>query len=68
MNEMLCREVSNEEIKIALDGIGDLKAPGADGMPTLFYKQYWHIVGNDIIREVKKILLGGAVPRGGMIQ
>lgn len=31
---------TDEEIKEALEGICDLKASGADGMPTLFYKKY----------------------------
>jgi hypothetical protein len=36
MNEMLMKEYSDEEIKQALDNMGDLKAPGVDGMPALF--------------------------------
>lgn len=63
-NRTLCKEVTSEEIKEALDGIGDLKAPGSDGMPALFYKQFWHIVGDDIIREVKAFLEGGDMPSG----
>jgi len=38
MNEQLCRPFSAEEVKSALDSIGDLKAPGPDGMPSIFYK------------------------------
>lgn len=41
MNQALTREFTDAEIKQALDSIGDLKAPGEDGMPALFYKQYW---------------------------
>jgi hypothetical protein len=37
----LAAEFTREEIKAALDRIGDLKAPGADGMPTIFYKHFW---------------------------
>lgn len=40
MNEGLLREFTDEEIKQGLDGIGDLKAPGQDGMPALFYKNF----------------------------
>lgn len=36
------------------------KEPGADGMSTLFYKKYWHIVGNDVISYVLNILNNGA--------
>lgn len=38
------------EVKVGLDAIGDLKAPGADGMTLLFYKKYCDIVGADIAR------------------
>lgn len=35
-----------EEIRRrALELIHPLKAPGPDGMPCLFYKHYWDIVG-----------------------
>ena len=44
--------------------MGDLKAPGVDGMPVLFYKQFWDIVGVDVTREVKKLLSGGAMLEG----
>ena len=42
MNNFLLKEYTVEEIKQNLDDIGDLKAPGADGMPTIFYKHFWH--------------------------
>jgi len=44
--------------------MGDLKAPGVEGMPTLFYKQYWEIIGADVTQEVKQVLSGGAMPKG----
>jgi hypothetical protein len=44
MNEFLVRPFT-KEVKQGLDAIGDLKAPGADGMPSLFYKKHWDIVG-----------------------
>ena len=40
MNEVLAAEFKREEVKLALDSIGDLKAPGADGMPAVFYKRF----------------------------
>jgi hypothetical protein len=36
----LRKEFSDEEIKLALDSIGNLKAPGDDGMPAVFYKNF----------------------------
>ena len=46
MNDLLLGEFTPEEVKAALDAIGDLKAPGPDGMPPVFVKKYWDIVGD----------------------
>lgn len=46
MNDLLLGEFTPEEVKAALDAIGDLKAPGPDGMPPIFFKKYWDIVGD----------------------
>jgi hypothetical protein len=64
MNEILCAEFTADEIKKALDSIGDLKAPGADGMLALFYKKYWHLVGDKVVHEVLHVLQGGCIPDG----
>jgi hypothetical protein len=64
MNEILLAEYSNEKIKKALNGMGDLKALGSDGMSSLFYKKLWGITGDDVVREVKSLLNGGAMPEG----
>jgi len=62
MNENLMREFSHEEVKSALDSICDLKAPGPDGMPGLFYKSFWDTVGEQVSEEVLAVLNGGAMP------
>ena len=67
MNEMLLKPFLEEEVKAGLDAIGDLKAPGADGMTSLFYKRHWEIVGADIVREVLQFLNGGQCQKHGMI-
>lgn len=36
------------------------KAPGSDGMPALFYKKFWNVVGCDVIDYVLNILNNGA--------
>ena len=48
-----------EEIK--QDDISDLKAPDAVGMPAVFYKQFWTIVGHDVVSVVMNFLNGGAM-------
>jgi hypothetical protein len=63
MNAALLRPFSPEEVKCGLDAIGDLKAPGADGMTSLFYKKYWSTVGEDITKEVLYFLNGGDLPK-----
>jgi hypothetical protein len=45
---VLCRDISNEEIGAALQGIGNDKAPGMDGFNSFFFKKNWDIVGNDV--------------------
>jgi hypothetical protein len=64
MNTSLTREFSVEEVKEALDSIGDLKEPGPDGMPAIFYKKFWHLVGPKIQEEVIEVLNGGQMPTG----
>jgi hypothetical protein len=40
MNDELNKPYTAEEVKEALFSIGDLKAPGPDGMAAIFYKKY----------------------------
>ena len=64
MNEFLTAEFTADEVKIALDSMGDLKAPGMDGLPAVFYKHYWHLVGDTVVHEVLHVLRGGRMPEG----
>ena len=56
------------EVKLALDAIGDLKAPGPDGMTTIFYKKFWEVVGGKITEEVMIFLQGVRCRIDGMRQ
>jgi len=47
-----------------VDSIGDLKAPGPDGMPAVFYKQFWDVIGEKVTKEVLDVLNGGLIPEG----
>jgi hypothetical protein len=62
MNETLCKEFTSKEVVEALDSIGDLKAPGLDGMHSIFYKKFWDVVGEKVTEEVLGVLNGGPMP------
>jgi hypothetical protein len=65
MNASLRSEYTTSEIKEALDGISDLKAPGPDGMPTIFFKRFWETVWGMVQEEVVvNVLNGGEIPKG----
>lgn len=64
MNDILCAEYSEEEVRKALFSIGDLKAPGPDGMPAIFFKKFWATVGYQVTTEVLNVLRGGNIPEG----
>ncbi|CAK8532356.1 unnamed protein product [Lathyrus sativus] len=49
---MLSEPVTEKEIKDALDGIGNDKAPGLDGFGAYFFKQAWQIVKADVITTI----------------
>jgi hypothetical protein len=40
MNEILTAQFTAEEVKKSLFDIGDLKAPGPDGLHAVFYKRF----------------------------
>ena len=62
MNDMLCKEFSDEEIGDALFQISLLKAPGPDGFPARFFQHNWGLVKEDIIRAVKQFFSDGDMP------
>ena len=64
MNLLLLKEFDTGEVKAALDSIGDLKAPGPDGMSSIFYKKFWEVVGTKVTEEVLAVLNGGPMPEG----
>mgnify|MGYP003703038305 CR=1 FL=1 len=64
MNDRLLSNFTREEVKKALHHIGDLKAPGPDGMPALFFKEFWDAIGEKVVNEVLRFLNGGDMPQG----
>ncbi|GAU41508.1 hypothetical protein TSUD_302460 [Trifolium subterraneum] len=49
----LSKPVTKEEVTAALNSMKPYKAPGPDGFQCIFFKQYWHLVGDDIFDLVK---------------
>lgn len=64
MNNLLCADYSEEEVKKALYSMGDLKAPGLDGIPAVFFKRFWQTIGDQVTKEVLHVLRGGDMPDG----
>ena len=57
---------TREEVKAALDHIGDLKAPGPDGMPSIVFKRHWHFMGIMWLTRSWPCLMEGTCRQGGM--
>ena len=57
INESLIRAPTDEEIKKALFAINPDKAPGPDGMTSLFYQKFWGITAGEIFRMVREFFM-----------
>jgi hypothetical protein len=64
MNEILQAFYLGEEVWKAMDSIGDLKALGVNGIPAIFYKRFWGLIGERVKLKVLKVLNGGEMPPG----
>ena len=56
MQEVLSKEYSVEEVKVALFQMGPTKAPRPNSMNALFYHKFWHVVGDDVIATMLDFL------------
>ena len=61
MNEKLVKTYTAEEVEIAIKDMAPLKAPGPDGMPSLFFQTYWPDIGMDITQAVLSSLNSGSI-------
>ena len=62
MNEILIGEFQAWEVEAALNQMAPLKAPGPDGMPPLFFQNFWHLVKGDVTQSVLHFLNSGSLP------
>ena len=62
MNDSLTENFQPWEVELALKQMAPLKAPGPDGMPPLFYQNFWELVRGDVIHDVLGFLNSGSLP------
>ena len=43
--------VKSEEISEVLNSSKDNKVPGIDGLPSEFYKTFWHLLGDSLVES-----------------
>ena len=44
-----------EEVQSAVEGLNGEGAPGPDGLPVLFYKEFWALVKGDIMATLEEL-------------
>lgn len=59
MNQRLLRIPQDEEIREATFAINPEKAPGPDGMTSLFYQRFWPTIGKDVCAMVREFFTTG---------
>ena len=62
MNDELAAPYQRSEVELAIKQMDPLKAPGPDGMPPLFFQQFWPTVGEDVTEAVLTCLNSGTIP------
>ena len=61
INEDLTTPVTEWKVKLAIFAMHPEKAPGPDGMTTLFYQKSWDTVKEDLTRMVNQFLFEGTM-------
>ncbi|KAK2419793.1 hypothetical protein QL285_030613 [Trifolium repens] len=62
MKDYLNTSYTAEEVHQAILSMKSLAAPGPDGLPALFYHNYWDLIGNDVTEAVLQVLNQGGDP------
>nr|KYP67620.1 LINE-1 reverse transcriptase isogeny [Cajanus cajan] len=58
---LLVAPVTKEEVFKALTGMKSFKAPGPDGFQPIFFKLYWHVVGDDVWNLINEAFQTGII-------
>ena len=64
MNNAHLAPYTDEDVQKALFDIGDLKAPGPDGLHAIFYKRCWSMLWGDLVDEVLQAMNTCTIPFG----
>ena len=59
MREVLSSVFTAEEVKVALFQMGPTKALGLNGMNAIFYQNFWHVVGDNVVLAILDFLNNG---------
>ena len=62
MNSTLTENFQAWEVECAIKQMAALKALGPDGMPSLFFQNYWELVKGDITNTILSFLNSGSLP------
>ena len=62
MNSTLTENFQAWEVECAIKQMAPLKALGPDGMPPLFFQNYWELVKGDITNTILSFLNAGSLP------
>jgi hypothetical protein len=60
MNLKLVKEVTMEEVSLALNQMSPLKGPELDGFNAGFCQEHWSDVGNEVLLAIKFFFLLGS--------
>ena len=62
LNEKLSVDFKAWEVQMAIKQMAPLKAPGPDGMPPIFFQNYWPLIGTKVTQSVLHILNTASFP------
>ena len=62
MNDQLSTQFLAWKVQKAINQMAPLKAPGLDGIPPIFFQNYWNLIGNDITQSILQFLNTASLP------
>ena len=62
MNHELVAPFGRAKVDIALNQIDPLKSLGPDGMPPLFFQQFWSVIGDEVVEAIHTCLNISSIP------